>query len=100
MLTARDVAHEIGVSAIRRGDCRVVLLDAPLHLLEKRLLKQLGIGHGLLRVGIFRLEIGSHVRAERLRIAHDLLPVRHAQPGIIVDAFCAVMDIAGSALLG
>ena len=100
VLTARDVAHEIGVSAIRRRDCRVILLDAPLHLLEESVLERLGIGHDLFRVGIFRLKISPHICAERLRVAHDFLPVHDAQPGIIVDALNAVMDVLDGVFLG
>ena len=95
MLAARHVAREIGVSAIGRRHGGVVLLDAALHLLEQRLLQRLRIRPSRARcVGVLRFEIGADVGPERGRIAHHLLPIRGAQPSVIVHALDAVVKVA------
>ena len=91
VLTARHVAGVIGEGAVRGGDGRVVLFDAPLHLGEESPLEGLRVGHHCLGVSVLGLEMLTDVGSEHSRIAHHRLPIVRTQPGVIVHALDAVM---------
>jgi hypothetical protein len=92
MLTACDEADEIGPGAVRRGNGGIVLLDAPFHFLEKRLLERRRAGKGSLGIGVLRQQVTANILGEHRRIAHHLLPVHRSQPRIVVDPLNAVMN--------
>ena len=92
MLTADDEASVISEGPIGRGNADIVLLDAALHLGEELRLKRLGVGHDRVGVGILGFEIASDVGSEQRGVPHHRLPVRGAEPGVIVRPRNAVMQ--------
>jgi hypothetical protein len=92
MLTADDIAAEIGPFAIRRRYGGVVLLDPALHLLEQRFLERRRALHRACRIGVLRKQISADVLGKDRWIAHDLLPVVGPQPGVFIVALLPVMD--------
>ena len=77
------------IGAWHRG---VVLLDAPLHFREQRLLQRFGVIQRRLGVRVLVGQIGANFRVQRGRIAHHLAPVIRAQPRIVVGERHAVPD--------
>ena len=65
MLAALDVSRRIGERAVGRRNRRIVLLDAPAHLLEERLLQLFGVRHRRGEIGVLRLEIGADIRRQQ-----------------------------------
>src|SRR4029079_9529493 len=93
MLTAGDEAGVIFKGTIRRRHALVVLFDPGFHLGEESGLQLLDVGHLVLRIGILGLEMGADRGIENGRVTHHLLPVRGAQPGVIVLADDAMMSV-------
>ena len=100
VLAAGDVAHVVGPGAVRGGDGAVVLLDPPLHLREQGVLQVGGVREPGLGMGVLRLEVGADRRVEHGGIAHHLLPVGGAQPGVVVGNRDAVPEAVGGLLGG
>ena len=97
MLGAALVAGVVGVGPVRGGHGAVVLLDAAAHLAEQLRLQRLGRGQHGGGVGVLRLQVRAHISAQDARVAHDLLPVRVLQPGVVVDAHMAeLLDPQGT----
>ena len=59
---------------------------------NKLLLQSLGVGHRGLGVGVLCLEMGADLGIEQSGIAHHLLPVLGAKPGVVVNPLDAVMQ--------
>ena len=85
MLAALPIAHVIGERPVRARHRGVVLLDAPLHLGEQRLLQRLGVRQRSLDVLVLGFEVTADLRIEQRRIAHHLAPVVGAQPRVVID---------------
>ena len=92
ILAAGDVAHEVLVSPVRSRHRAVVFLDARFHLGIERRLQLARIGQRGVGVGVLRLQVGADLLIEHRGVAHHLLPVAGAQPGVLVDQLDAVMD--------
>ena len=91
-MAAFNEARKVFVWAIRLRHLAIVFLEPRLHLEEQRFLQRFRIDEFDVGVGVLGFEVGADVGRKRLRLAHDLLPVRGAQPGIIVSERDAVMD--------
>ena len=92
ILAAGDVAGEIFEGAVGSRHRAVVFLDARPHLGVERLLQRRRVGQGALGIGVLGLEVGADLRIERRGVAHHLLPVVGAQPGVFIHQLDAVMD--------
>ena len=93
LLAAPAVGRAVGIRAVLGGNRRVVFLDAPLHLGEKCFPQFLRIRHQFRLVGVLGLQMGADGGIQTGRVLEHLLPVRRAQPGILVDAGDAVMRV-------
>ena len=84
VLAALAIFPEIGERTVRLRHARIVLLDAPAHLGDQRLLQRLHRPEDRLGVAVLRLQVRPDVGIEQRRIAQHLLPVVVLQPGIVV----------------
>ena len=100
ILAAGDIAREIFKGAVGCGHRTVILLDASLHLGKQGVLQCERVAQHLRGKGVFRLQVGTDLRCQQRRVAHDLLPVVGAQPGIFVDQLDAVLDAEDRPALG
>ena len=85
ILSAGDEARVVGIGAVGRRDRAVVLLEPALHLGEQLALQQVGVGKLRIAVGVLGIEVAADLGCELLGVAHHLLPVVVAQPGVIID---------------
>ena len=85
--------HKVRIVSKRAIRCRygaVILLQAPLHLREERILQVTRIGELLFTEGIFGLKIFADLRIECAGVAHHLLPVFGPEPRIVIAQCHAV----------
>ncbi|OIQ72073.1 hypothetical protein GALL_463050 [mine drainage metagenome] len=85
MLAALAELSQIGVSAVRRRHAGIILLDAPAHFLDQRLLQGAGVAEQAFGIVVLRFEIFSDIRAQDGGIAQHFLPVLILQPRVIID---------------
>jgi len=91
MLPAFNKLGGIGIRTIRGRNRAVVFLDASLHFCKQSFLQLFSICHFACCVSVFGFQIRADLRIKYLRVAHNLLPVVCAQPGIRLVAGKTVM---------
>jgi hypothetical protein len=90
VLAAFAIARQVSERPIRLGHAGIVLLDAPAHFRDQRLLQRLGRPEHRLGIAVLCLEIGPDVGIEHSGVTQHLLPLLVLEPGIVVRQLDAV----------
>ncbi len=84
ILTPLHVADIIFPWAVGHRHAVVVLLDAPFHLLKERRFEVIERRQDGVGVSVFGFQMLADILSQHLGLAHHLLPVLCAHPGVII----------------